>query len=189
MNAPPSKKRKVWHSQSKKPLSLDDDQSNEKQNEIIKLNVGGVHFVTFRSPLLTIKGSYFSHRFGGRFRAGPKLDGRFFVDRNGERFGVILEYLRNGNKVVLPNDVSDLQALKLEAKFYCLPTLVQLIRLAIRDKSHVLTNDQKLSAHLATRIGKLSQILNALADSRGFALCGSFEDDSEIEFDLDDYDE
>lgn len=50
-----------------------------------------------------------------------------FIDRNGPIFEYVLEYLRNGDNMVLPHNKETLQKLLLEADFYQIPTLKNLI--------------------------------------------------------------
>lgn len=60
-----------------------------------------------------------------RIRSKRREKGRkeIFVDRNGERFSYILDYLRDG-VLVCPSEKSLLQGLLLEAKFFGLPSMV-----------------------------------------------------------------
>ena len=87
----------------KRKLSeLSKDKIEDESDSIIELNVGGFHFITCKSTLsmnvraeLSEKPSYFTKRFGGPQIDGPKHQGKFFVDRNGENFKYVLNFLRN----------------------------------------------------------------------------------------------
>ena len=65
-----------------------------KPTQKIKLNVGGVYFVTHRDTLLAFDESY----FGGLLRRGrpPEDDGAYFIDRDTTHFPKILNYMRTG---------------------------------------------------------------------------------------------
>jgi hypothetical protein len=60
--------------------------------EIIRLNVGGRHFVTTRQTLCAEAGSMLAVQFD--------LDGAIFIDRNPQTFEIVLDYFRNGCTVV-----------------------------------------------------------------------------------------
>eukprot|EP01084_Bolivina_argentea_P016174 30288_1 len=116
----PSKKRKL------NPIDIDNHPTST--NPIV-LNVGGVRFWTTLDTLLAIKDSYFEKMFGGRFNTNPVLaDGSYFIDRDGEFFMYILNHLRSGIKVVLPDKVIHLKKLQVEADYYNLSTLVDLVK-------------------------------------------------------------
>lgn len=82
-------------------------QSNTQQ--IVKLNVGGKRFETLRSTLLSIEGTYFT----GLLKDCENLNNEeIFIDRDGEKFGPILSYLRGDRNVFID---------PMEASFYALP--------------------------------------------------------------------
>ena len=63
-----------------------------------KLNVGGVRFETSRATLTKVPESMLATMFGARvdmLRRDPE-DGSIFLDRDGERFGLVLDFLRDG---------------------------------------------------------------------------------------------
>jgi hypothetical protein len=68
--------------------------------------------------------TFFDAYFSGRYAQDVCNDGSIFVDRDGEHFGHVLEYMRDGVvSVVEPGafpDVSLLRALKREFGFYCI---------------------------------------------------------------------
>ena len=69
-------------------------------DDILKLNVGGGHFVTTRATLCAEEGSMFAKKFDAESPFGPprELDGEIFIDREPETFRFVLQYLRNGCK-------------------------------------------------------------------------------------------
>eukprot|EP01120_Amphizonella_sp_Union-15-10_P005615 TRINITY_DN1683_c0_g1_i1.p2 TRINITY_DN1683_c0_g1~~TRINITY_DN1683_c0_g1_i1.p2 ORF type:complete len:102 (-),score=17.55 TRINITY_DN1683_c0_g1_i1:437-742(-) len=62
--------------------------------------------------------------FSGRWQLEPDEDGRIFIDRNGEYFQDILDYLRDGH-LVEPRNERHRKALVREAEYYRLPGLLK----------------------------------------------------------------
>jgi len=56
-----------------------------------------------------------------------------FLDRCGQHFGIILNFLRDGN-VALPESVKGLSELLAEAKFYCIEELIESVDRALEFK-------------------------------------------------------
>ncbi|RWS27392.1 BTB/POZ domain-containing protein KCTD12-like protein, partial [Leptotrombidium deliense] len=53
--------------------------------------------------------------------------GRYFIDRDGNLFRFILDYLRNGKQLILPENFTERERLKSEADFYRLSGLLTAI--------------------------------------------------------------
>ena len=56
--------------------------------------------------------------FGGDLPVLRTAEGRAFIDRDGERFGAILSFMRIGASAKLPTSGSELAELLTEAEFY-----------------------------------------------------------------------
>lgn len=67
-------------------------------SEIVKLNVGGVIFVTTRTTLCSKGKNFFTGLLNGNIPS-TKYEDCLFIDRDGEHFKPVLEYLRSGNFV------------------------------------------------------------------------------------------
>jgi hypothetical protein len=96
----------------------------EAQEGRVELNIGGYRFETSVQTLRRVPHTFFDAYFSGRYAQDVCDDGSIFVDRDGEHFGHILEYMRDGMVAVAeararPN-VSLLRALKREFGFYCI---------------------------------------------------------------------
>ncbi|GBG34330.1 BTB/POZ domain-containing protein KCTD12 [Hondaea fermentalgiana] len=86
-------------------LSLGKTRSKSKLAEangddVVELNVGGHVFMTTRGTLLSAEGSRLEQLFAdheSESRVGRDAEGRFFFDRDGSQFAVILNYLRDGD--------------------------------------------------------------------------------------------
>ncbi|CBZ51922.1 hypothetical protein NCLIV_017140 [Neospora caninum Liverpool] len=101
----------------------------------VALNVGGKIHETTVETLLSVPDSYFTALLSSEWRdsspGGSRGHGEhtaIFVDRNGDRFTYVLDFLRDG-VLLCPKEKSLLQGLRLEAKFFALePLLVEVDR-------------------------------------------------------------
>jgi N-acetylneuraminic acid mutarotase len=96
----------------------------EAQEGHVELNIGGYRFQTSVQALRRVPHTFFDAYFSGRYAQDVCRDGSIFVDRDGEHFGHILQYMRDGVVSVAEPDahlsVSLLRALKREFGFYCI---------------------------------------------------------------------
>jgi len=90
--------------------------------EKICLNVGGKKFTTSMSTLTHTK-SMLSAMFSGRFILEKDDENCFFIDRNGEFFEPILEYLRSGKLPKIGEE--DLDDFLREVDYYGLDKLLE----------------------------------------------------------------
>jgi hypothetical protein len=90
----------------------------------VELNIGGFRFETSVQTLRRLPHTFFDAYFSGRYAQDVCNDGTIFVDRDGEHFGHVLEYMRDGVVSVADSgacpSVSLLRALKREFGFYCI---------------------------------------------------------------------
>jgi hypothetical protein len=101
----------------------------EAQEGHVELNIGGYRFQTSVQTLRRIPHTFFDAYFSGRYARDVCVDGSIFVDRDGEHFGHILEYMRDGVVSVAEPDacpsVSLLRALKREFGYYCIKLVAE----------------------------------------------------------------
>jgi hypothetical protein len=101
----------------------------EQQEGRVELNIGGYRFETSVQSLRRIKHTFFDAYFSGRYAQDVCDDGSIFVDRDGEHFGHVLEYMRDGCVSVAATGVcpgvSLLRALKREFGFYCIELVAE----------------------------------------------------------------
>jgi hypothetical protein len=95
----------------------------------VELNIGGFRFETSVQTLRRVPHTFFDAYFSGRYAQDVCADGSTFVDRDGEHFGHILEYMRDGVVLVAkpgarPN-INLLRALKRKFGFYCIELCVE----------------------------------------------------------------
>ncbi|GAN04692.1 hypothetical protein MAM1_0071c04156 [Mucor ambiguus] len=97
----------------------------EPESTIVKLNVGGRSFSTFKSTL--VKSKYFENLLNEDVMASKALvnTDEIFIDRSGNLFRDILYYLRTGT--VTANNSKRLTSLQKEAEFYQMQELENLI--------------------------------------------------------------
>jgi hypothetical protein len=101
----------------------------EKQQGHVELNIGGYRFETSVQTLRRVPHTFFDAYFSGRYAPDVCNDGSIFVDRDGEHFGHVLEYMRDGMVSVAEAgagpSVSLLRLLKREFGFYCIELCVE----------------------------------------------------------------
>jgi hypothetical protein len=102
----------------------------EAQEGRVELNIGGRRFETSVQTLRRVPHTFFDACFSGRYAQDVCNDGSIFVDRDGEHFGHILEYMRDGVVSVAAQeaselDISLLRALMREFGFYCIELVAE----------------------------------------------------------------
>jgi len=90
----------------------------KRNDEIIKLNVGGYKFSTTSSTISKCGSNFLSNLINGKIPSLKDEEGYIFIDRNGKNFEIILDYLRNGI-LLIPPTIS-LKSVIVEASFYSL---------------------------------------------------------------------
>jgi hypothetical protein len=92
----------------------------------VELNIGGFRFETSVQTLRRVPHTFFDAYFSGRYAQDVCAKGSIFVDRDGEHFGHILEYMRDGVvSVAEPGarpsiSLLRMRTLKREFGFYCI---------------------------------------------------------------------
>lgn len=87
-------------------------------DSLVQLNVGGTNYMTLQSTLLKFQNSIFPELFDKSTSVDSVTGAKvIFIDRDGNLFRFILEFLRIG-RVELPSNFGELQLLKREALYY-----------------------------------------------------------------------
>jgi hypothetical protein len=117
------------------------------ETDLIELNVGGSVYTTLRKTLLSENGSLFHDLLvTDSIEFLKDSNGRIFIDRDGNLFKYVLDYLRNKNSASLDTNVDKLK-LKGEADYFKLSNMKShidelelksgYITLAFRGKFHM----------------------------------------------------
>lgn len=103
-----AKKKKYQHQREDLLKEKDDWEKDKKAlekasnptNEVVNLNIGGLKGVTTSLDVLTSdKGSNLEKLFKGDHKQ-KMIDNEVFIDRDGETFKLVLNYLRNGQDLI-----------------------------------------------------------------------------------------
>ena len=99
--------------------------NTDDPHEIVHLNVGGTKFATTMATLQSQPGTLLSEMFSGRMSLRRDRDGNYFIDRDGQSFRHVLNFLRDGT--LPPHGASDSmrREMKMEAAFYQIPQLLR----------------------------------------------------------------
>ncbi len=106
---------------------------NQIQENRVKLDVGGQHFMTSVSTLTSDPASLLATMFSGVHPITKSEDGTYFIDRDGRHFRLILNYLRDGSTCDLESlrtnqNPALLPELLAEAEYYKISGLVQALQ-------------------------------------------------------------
>jgi hypothetical protein len=82
--------------------------SPAEPTDVIKLNVGGVHFTTTRSTLMRRPDCMLGAMFGGQHTSTVDDAGSYFVDNDGSAFHVVLNFLRHDKLIISDVELSRL---------------------------------------------------------------------------------
>ncbi|KAL3078938.1 hypothetical protein niasHS_014720 [Heterodera schachtii] len=153
--------------------------ATEVPEGVVQLNVGGTCFLTtidtlkrdsgaLLSQLLTLEGLEKNSKVAKRMS-----NGTIFIDRDGELFAYVLDYLRTG-KLLLPENFRELARLREEVQFYQIDELMQQLipfyNLKFPPKTPTGQNNGSvaLTAAVAAAVAKT----NALYETGGFITLG-----------------
>ena len=93
---------------------------------VIILNVGGREFQTSVDTLTREKNTFFTALFSKNWELEKDDKGRVFIDRNGDLFAEILDYMRSPDEFILPEERLR-RRLICEARFYKLNSLLEIL--------------------------------------------------------------
>lgn len=141
--------------------------SPTKEEDIVRLNVGGRLFTTTRGTLRKCPESKLALLFSGCHELGKDDTGAYFLDRDGDAFAVMLNWLRSGT---LPASSSPI--IQAEASFWQLPALLAALpKLDAPPPSYPLSPDRTMLWVQLSRAPGAKLVLPG-ADLRGLYLLG-----------------
>jgi hypothetical protein len=119
--------------------------------DIVNLDVGGMHYSVAKSTIMkyedTMLAKLVSKKWNTKTRNGDKP---IFIDRNGERFDLILDFYRDG-EIIVPNTVA-IDAIKKDALFFGLPEDASIMMakntLSLKDFSRLWSTFRTLRAEM-----------------------------------------
>ena len=92
----------------------------------VQLDVGGREFSTMVETLTTEKDTFFTALFSKQWDLEKDERGRIFIDRNGDLFVEILDFMRNPSEFILPEERLRRRLIS-EAKFYKLKSFLEVL--------------------------------------------------------------
>ncbi|KAG1502218.1 hypothetical protein G6F54_002511 [Rhizopus delemar] len=97
-----------------------------KIDKLLKLYVGGIPYYTYHDTLR--RSPYFMNLLDGEMKKKTFVNGdEIFIDRNGQLFEHVIEYLRTGSLESIEDDIKSLNKLREEAEYYQLKDLIDAI--------------------------------------------------------------
>eukprot|EP01130_Rhizamoeba_saxonica_P005321 TRINITY_DN2137_c0_g1_i1.p1 TRINITY_DN2137_c0_g1~~TRINITY_DN2137_c0_g1_i1.p1 ORF type:complete len:356 (-),score=59.06 TRINITY_DN2137_c0_g1_i1:304-1371(-) len=100
---------------------------DEYYGQIIHLNVGGHYYDTTFSTLTFLPDSMLGIMFSGRHNLITDSNGRYFIDRDGEYFRYVLNFLRQGELIIPGNDPLLKKAVMIEMHYFGLDSVASLV--------------------------------------------------------------
>ena len=101
-------------------------------SDIITLNVGGTIYTTSRATLTRYPSSMLGCMFSDRLPSAMDKHGNFVIDRDGNIFRHVLNFLRT-SKLTLPENFQEYELLAVEVDFYQIPELNAALESKISD--------------------------------------------------------
>jgi hypothetical protein len=96
------------------------------KDNIIKLDVGGIHYKTTLDTITYDSNSMLANMFSGRHKLIVDSDGYYFIDRDGEIFKYIIKYLRDKTLDIGGFSDSLINDIMKEADYFNLEGLVEI---------------------------------------------------------------
>jgi hypothetical protein len=95
----------------------------QRDNLIIRLNIGGFRYETTYDTLCSIKDTYFTGLLSGRIPSLKDEKGSYFIDRDGQFFAPILTFLRS-RRITIPFGMTR-EDVACEAEYFGIRPLVE----------------------------------------------------------------
>ncbi|CAF3401519.1 unnamed protein product [Rotaria socialis] len=113
----------------------------------VQLDVGGRYFSTTVDTLTNEKDTFFTALFSKNWELEKDNEGRIFIDRNGDLFADILEFMRSPGEFILPEDRLRRRLIN-EAKFYKLKSFLEVLTEPERKIEEAAERERQMKAAL-----------------------------------------
>ena len=148
--------------------------------EVVNLNIGGVVHTTSLATIQKFPDSMIGRMFSGKFKIPVDKNGYIVIDRDGELFRFILNYMRCG-QLNLPLEFKEIDQLVVEVDFYQINPLLQELREMKRDadsrremkeEEEVLSKEHYASLEVTERVNVDRRIFHQMVYQARFETTG-----------------
>ena len=182
-----SNKRDIESIDNEKNQNLDDkkkhirkdDNDNYRKNEFVRLNVGGVIFITTLTTLKSCPESSLSKMFSSDNSSYRDIlkdeSGAFLIDSSPAMFGYILDWCRY-KQLILKENTVDLNSLEAVADYFCLDDMLA----AVKKRKEMAGAERKRkkirSSALEKNMKEINESLDLISRTHCYELVMAVED-------------
>jgi len=154
-------------------------------SEVVSLNVGGIKYSTTRGTLCKYPESMLGTIFSGNKDYIVDKDGCYFIDRDGEIFRYVLQYLRT-DEWSLPKEFKDFHLLANETDFFQIQPLIQTLSISKQEmkEMEMIVICYRLEDNPIDEYQGIKRIFCKRANNPTFEIVHSLECSPEIEEEL-----
>ena len=182
-----SNKRDIESIDNEKNQNLDDkkkhirkyDNDNYRKNEFVRLNVGGVIFITTLTTLKSCPESSLSKMFSSDNSSYRDIlkdeSGAFLIDSSPTMFGYILDWCRY-KQLILKENTVDLNSLEAVADYFCLEDMLAAVKIRKEMVTEERKRKQKISSALEKNMKGINESLDLISRKHGYEIVMALED-------------
>ena len=182
-----SNKRDIESIDNEKNQNLDDkkkhikkyDNDNYRKNEFVRLNVGGVIFITTLTTLKSCPESSLSKMFSSDNSSYRDIlkdeSGAFLIDSSPTMFGYILDWCRY-KQLILKENTVDLNSLEAVADYFCLEDMLEAVKIRKEMVTEERRRKQKISSALEKNMKGINESLDLISRKHGYEIVMALED-------------
>ena len=161
----------------KKKHKRKDDNDNQRKNEVVRLNVGGVIFITTLTTLKSCPESSLSKMFSSDNRDILKDEsGAFLIDSSPTMFGYILDWCSRNKQLILKENTVDLNSLEAVADYFCLEDMLVAVKIRKEMVTEERRRKQKISFALEKNMKEINGSLDLISRKHGYEIVMALED-------------
>ena len=163
----------------KKKHKRKDDNDNYRKNEFVRLNVGGVIFITTLTTLKSCPESSLSKMFSSDNSSYREIlkdeSGAFLIDSSPTMFGYILDWCRY-KQLILKENTVDLNSLEAVADYFCLEDMLAAVKIRKEMVTEERRRKQKISFALEKNMKEINGSLDLISRKHGYEIVMALED-------------